>query len=405
MPSVTKSSSRSLASAYRKVSVGGKGLYKVQQRFIALYRPTFKPWARYELKHIPEFAKSCEEQVLRAFAEGNAEELKVVFHKYRSLGSLPTNETWHKFLLTCYQEGQYLELESLIAELNMFGVPVDVHAWNFLLDVVTKQRLMTKSMNVFWSMMRYLKSHVNEFSFRTYFNMLMEEKKYNRAMVVYAGMLDYGYGISEEEHKTLEKFCLEYLLKQPGGWDILRVPDAEDGRKLKKAAERDELIGARDAYHVLSCVDDLTPKGKELVLEWYTRRIPANTTPQEAFKHVLHNCRIQWDQYMAGALRIEPLRLSILRPLMWSPKDMEKEYFFYLSLRYNPIVSLANRKLSIIKMPVDEQNLQLFAFMEGRQLIYEIRNDTGEKMEAEATIQAFHNKLREHSFESLVQYL
>jgi hypothetical protein len=287
-------------------------VYEVQKRRIALYRRTHTPWTTYELTEQPALAKECEERVLDAYERGEAEELKMHFHRYRSIGVLPTRETWHKFLLIAYQAGDYHEIQSLFHTLVTFGVQPDVTAWNFLLDVLSKRGLVRKTEEVFRAALRSLKGNVNEFTMRAFFNCLMQEKRYLRAMLVFAGMQDYGYSITAEERQTLENFCVQHLGERPGGLEELKVPE-EDLGAVTEAFRLDRITFGH--ANVLSVSDALSPAGRDAVLTWYAKRA-SHLTPAQAFANVLESARFAWETQFSHSLGLDPLHIPVLRGWM-----------------------------------------------------------------------------------------
>lgn len=298
------------------VAGGVKSMTKVSQRYIALYRATHMPWAAYELTNQPELAKECEERVLAAYAANEVEELKMHFHRYRSIGVLPTTETWHKFLLTCYKAGDYHEIQSLFHTLISFGVTPDVTAWNFLLDLLSKRGLVRKTEETYWAAMKELKGELDEFSMKAFLNCLMQEKRYLRAMVAVAGMYEYGYSVPEDVVATLEQFCLKYLQERPGGFETLVVP-SEDAKRITDAANLDKITFGHE--NVLSCSDDLSPAGRDALLTWYAKRA-TDLTPKEAYIRVLDSALNSWHDGATEALGLDPVCLPALRSLVESNK-------------------------------------------------------------------------------------
>jgi len=298
----------------KTVAGGVKSMMKESQRYIALYRATHMPWAAYELTNQPELARECEERVLAAYAANEVEELKMHFHRYRSIGVLPTNETWHKFLLTCYKAGDYHEIQSLFHTLISFGVTPDVTAWNFLLDLLSKRGLVRKTEETFWAAMKELKGGLDEFSMNSFLNCLMQEKRYLRAMIAVAGMYEYGYRVPEDVVATLEQFCLKHLQERPGGFETLTVP-AEDAKAITDAVKLDKITFGHE--NVLSCSDDLSPAGRDALLTWYAKRA-TNLTPQEAYARVLDSALDSWHEGATAAFGISPALLPSLRSLLES---------------------------------------------------------------------------------------
>ena len=282
---------------------------KSQKRSIALYRTSFAPWTQYELKEQPELSKECEERVLSAYANGEVEEAKMLFHRYRSIGVMPSTETWHKFLLMAYKAGDYHEIQSLFHTLITFGVQPDVNAWNFLLDVLSKRGLVRKTEEIFWSALKFTNGALNEFSLRALFNCLFQEKRYVRAMIAYAGMLDYGFSVSEQERKTLEDFCVKHIQERPGGFEALVVPE-EDVKIVADAFRLDRITFGYS--NVLSCSDHLSPAGRDAVLKWYAKRA-TDVTPKRAFDTVLESARFAWESNVSDVLGLDKLRLSVIR--------------------------------------------------------------------------------------------
>ena len=293
----------------RKVA-GVENLYtKSQKRFIALYRTTFMPWTQYELREQPELAKECEERVLSAYANGEVEEAKMMFHRYRSIGVLPSTETWHKFLLLSYKMGDYHEIQALFQTLMTSGVQLDVNSWNFLLDVVSKRGLVRKTDELFWMAFKFTNGALNEFSLRAFFNCMMQEKRYTRAMIAYAGMVDYGLSVTAEERNTLEEFCLKHIQERPGGFEELVVPQ-EDEKMVVAALKLDRITFGYT--NVLSSSDGLSPAGRDAVLKWYAMRV-TDVTPKQAFDSVLQSARYCWESHASSALGLDDIRLSVIR--------------------------------------------------------------------------------------------
>lgn len=291
------------------VSGAGNGVNNIQKRYIALYRATHVPWTQYELTEQPDLASECEARVLSAYEHGHEEEARVYFHRYRSIGVLPSTATWRKVLLLAYKEGDYHEIQSLFHTLITFGVFPDVTAWNFLLDILSKRGLVRKTEEVFWNAMQCTKGEINEFAIRSVFNCLMQEKRYLRAMVAYAGMVEYGYSITSEERKTLSDFCLQHLQERPGGLEALNVPE-EDAEMVARAFKLDRITFGY--ANVLSCSDNLSAAGRNAVLTWYAKRA-TNLTAEQAFNHVLENARFVWESAVSSALGLDALHFSVIR--------------------------------------------------------------------------------------------
>lgn len=298
-----------VASSSRLISGAGNGLNNVHKRHIALYRPTHMPWTRYELTSQPELAKECEECVVAACANGQDEEAKMHFHRYRSIGVMPTTNTWRKFLLMAYKTGDYHEIQSLFHTLTTFGVQPDVTSWNFLLDILSKRGLVRKTEEIFWSAMQSLNGHVNEFTMRAFFNCLMQEKRYLRAMIAYNGLAEMGFSITAEERHTLEQFCKQHVADRPGGLEPLNVPE-EDAEAVAHAFQLDRITFGTS--HVLSCSDNLSSAGRNAVLTWYAKRA-TNISEAEAFKIVLDTARFAWDANVSATLGLDNLNLSVMR--------------------------------------------------------------------------------------------
>lgn len=294
------------------------GLNNVQKRYIALYRTTHTPWAHYELTNQPELAKECEELVAEAYKNGNVEEAKVYFHRYRSLGVLPTTRTWHKILLLAYKEGDYNEIQSLIHELMIFGVQIDNTAWNFLIDIVSKRGLVRKTEETFWSAITHLQGEINEFTMRSYFNCLMQEKRYARAIIAYAGMVEYGFKVTDEERSTLEEFAKKRISELPGGLQPMANVPQEDLELVQNALRLDELTFSHS--NLLSASDNLTPAGRNAVLTWYAMRA-TNISSTEAFNILVKQARQAWNNSFSKALRIDGTKYSLLNSWMSATSD------------------------------------------------------------------------------------
>jgi len=293
----------------RRVTKSIEKLGGQQQRFIALYRPTFTPWTQYELTEQPELAKECEERVVAAYKAGDAVEARMHFHRYRSIGVLPTTETWHKILLLAYNEGDYHDIQSLFHTLQSFGRHLDVNAWNFLLDILSKRGLVRKTEEIFWTIVSATKGNINEFTLRSLFNCYLQEKRYMRAMVAYAALQEFGYSIDDESLKILENFCFDHVQTNPGSMETLSVPP-EDAPIVEAALKLDRVTFGHE--HVLGCSERLSPAGRDAVLTWYSKRT-STPTPQSAFKSVLETARLAFEQNYASALGFDSLHLPILR--------------------------------------------------------------------------------------------
>lgn len=296
----------------RKVTKSMENLGLVQKRYIALYRTSFMPWTQYELTSQPNLAKECEERVVAAYKAGDNDEARMQFHRYRSIGVLPTTETWHKFLLLSYKEGNYHDIQSLFYTLHTFGVSPDITSWNFLLDILSKRGLVRKTEEVFWTIMHATQGHVNEFTLRAYFNCLMQEKRYLRAMIAYAGLKEFGYSVDAESLKTLEDFCLQHIRERPGGTQALNVP-AEDVAIVEAAFQKDRVTFGHS--NVLACSDDLSPAGRDAVLTWYALRA-TNISQKDAFKIVSDSAQLAWESHVSESLGVDQIRLSVLRGWM-----------------------------------------------------------------------------------------
>jgi hypothetical protein len=284
----------------------------VQKRFIALYRPSFLPWTQYELTSQPELAKECEERVVAAYKANDADEARMQFHRYRSIGVMPSTETWHKFLLIAYKEGNIHDIQSLFYTLRSFGVNADVTAWNFLLDILSKRGLVRKSEEIFWSIMQETYGRVNEFTLRTFFNCLLQEKRYLRAMIAYAGLKEYGFSIDADSLKILEDFCHQHIKERPGGIDTLNVP-VEDLPIVQAALRLDAITFGHS--NVLACSDNLSSAGRDAVLTWYAKRA-TDISVSDAFKIVYEHARLGWDIHTALSIGADRLCLSVLREWM-----------------------------------------------------------------------------------------
>lgn len=267
------------------------------------------PWTRYELIPQPELAKECEERVALAYANGQDEEAKMHFHRYRSIGVLPTTTTWRKFLLVAYKSGDHHEIQSLFHTLMTFGVQIDVTSWNFLLDILSKRGLVRKTEEVFWSAMQSVRGNINEFTMRAFFNCLMQEKRYLRAMIAYAGLAEMGFSITAEERHTLEQFCKQHVGERPGGLEPLNVPE-EDAEAVAAAFQLDRITFGH--ANVLSCSDNLSSAGRNAVLTWYAKRA-TNISDKEAFNVVLETARFAWESNVSSALGLDALNLSVMR--------------------------------------------------------------------------------------------
>lgn len=245
---------------------------------------------------------------MAAYNSDQVEEAKMHFHRYRSIGVLPTTTTWRKFLLLAYKTGDYHEIQSLFHTLTTFGVRPDVTAWNFLLDLLSKRGLVRKTEEAFWSAMRSTHGDLNEFTLRAFFNCLMQEKRYLRAMIAYAGMAEYGYTITAEERHTLEEFCKQHVGERPGGLESLTVPE-EDAAAVAAAFQLDRITFGH--ANVLSCSDNLSQAGRNAVLTWYAKRA-TSISSTEAFKIVFETARFAWESNISSALGLNPLHLSVL---------------------------------------------------------------------------------------------
>lgn len=258
---------------------------------------------------------------MEAYKAGDSEEANVHFHRFRSLGVLPTTETWHKILLLAYKDGNYFDIQSLFYTLISFGVVPDVHSWNFLLDVLSKRGLVRKTEEMFWQALYHTKGGLNETSFKAFFNVLMQEKRYLRAMTVVAGMQAYGFSVDAESIKTLQEACLQHISSQPGALEPLNVP-AEDLPKLQAAIELDRLTFGNK--HVLAVADDLSVAGRDAVLTWYSKR-KNNIQAEQAYNIVLADARVAWEQHASSALGLDKLRLSVVRGWIQSGDDLSFE--------------------------------------------------------------------------------
>lgn len=262
-------------------------------------------------------AKECEDRVLEAYKAGDAEEAFVHFHRFRSMGVLPTTETWHKILLLSYRDGNYYDIESLFHTLISFGVTPDVVAWNFLLDLVSKRGLVRKSEEIFWQAVKYTNGQINETTFQLLFNVLMQEKRYLRAMVILAGMKQNGVSISEEQNKILQDFSQKHIQEQPGAFKPLRVPSV-DVERVSAALDADEASFSNS--NLLSIADYLSPEGQKAVLDWHNDRIK-NVTPEAAFKFVMRTAAQAWDHNFSEAFGVDQLRTQVLKAIVSQPSD------------------------------------------------------------------------------------